>query len=386
MASLNKRRKMKGSLRTLEAKKLLLKHKRVICTAIEELNADALLLFCFLRIINCNGAFPVCFSDAWCKTLRSIEDPEEKNQQIALFSDLFEISLIQMLLEDSDKVDDTVISDGRLTAVKRLIDFMDEIDAVQKIVEDQEKLTDEPMKESEWAAILGNHVLKKLAVSREMVIDISYPERHIRCPCGCKNQITIGDCSFGNRSVWHGSVDILIGRVAVATTKETAEDDFDDEIYTSAFEDSRNQIVAEAIAFSFTLNKGLVPTIAISKETFKIFMYHPEHDLLFEGSELKFYVKQPLLPRKQKKLDTRSIFALWLAINYDFFCSGVSQDHKDFGYTADFKSHVKDSIKIYKESMNFGNCRHGKSSELPYKAVKGKWRRCHSSAAADASD
>ncbi|XP_053378409.1 uncharacterized protein LOC123529478 isoform X3 [Mercenaria mercenaria] len=318
MASLNKRRKMKGSLRTLEAKKLLLKHKRVICTAIEELNADALLLFCFLRIINCNGAFPVCFSDAWCKTLRSIEDPEEKNQQIALFSDLFEISLIQMLLEDSDKVDDTVISDGRLTAVKRLIDFMDEID--------------------------------------------------------------------GNRSVWHGSVDILIGRVAVATTKETAEDDFDDEIYTSAFEDSRNQIVAEAIAFSFTLNKGLVPTIAISKETFKIFMYHPEHDLLFEGSELKFYVKQPLLPRKQKKLDTRSIFALWLAINYDFFCSGVSQDHKDFGYTADFKSHVKDSIKIYKESMNFGNCRHGKSSELPYKAVKGKWRRCHSSAAADASD
>ncbi|XP_053378408.1 uncharacterized protein LOC123529478 isoform X2 [Mercenaria mercenaria] len=344
MASLNKRRKMKGSLRTLEAKKLLLKHKRVICTAIEELNADALLLFCFLRIINCNGAFPVCFSDAWCKTLRSIEDPEEKNQQIALFSDLFEISLIQMLLEDSDKVDDTVISDGRLTAVKRLIDFMDEIDAVQKIVEDQEKLTDEPMKESEWAAILGN------------------------------------------RSVWHGSVDILIGRVAVATTKETAEDDFDDEIYTSAFEDSRNQIVAEAIAFSFTLNKGLVPTIAISKETFKIFMYHPEHDLLFEGSELKFYVKQPLLPRKQKKLDTRSIFALWLAINYDFFCSGVSQDHKDFGYTADFKSHVKDSIKIYKESMNFGNCRHGKSSELPYKAVKGKWRRCHSSAAADASD
>lgn len=159
---------------------------------------------------------------------------------------------------------------------------------------------------------------------------------------------------------------------------ETTEDAADNEAYPieNTLELSRHQLIAKTIAYSFTLNKGLVPTIAVSKGTLKIFMYHPEYDLLYEGSELSLFLDKPPLPHIPTRFDTRTIIALWLALNYDWFCSGVNMDHIEFGYCADFKSHVKDTLEIYKKSMNFSKSRQGTASELPYKAVKGQWQRC----------
>lgn len=180
----------------------------------------------------------------------------------------------------------------------------------------------------------------------------------------------------GNHRVWHGSADILIGRVAVVAPTQLADDNTENKTYSSTLEPSRNQIIATAIAFAFTLNRGLVPTIAFSNETFKIFMYDPEHDLLFEGSELNLFIDKPPLQRSLLQFDTRTIFALWLVVNYDLFCSGVSRDHIEFGYFANFRSHVKESLEIYKHDMTFGRFRPGKAVELPYKAVKDSWERC----------
>ena len=66
-------------------------------------------------------------------------------------------------------------------------------------------MENESLKEEQWAAIVGTHVLRKLAVSSEMKIDLDYSNLYqdLECPCGCKTAITVGDNSMGNKFLYN---------------------------------------------------------------------------------------------------------------------------------------------------------------------------------------
>lgn len=65
------------------------------------------------------------------------------------------------------------------------------------------------MSESTWAAVLGTHVLRKLAVSDEMMVDIGYAGKKAECPCGCQTPIVFGDTSIGKLTWIISSPDCL---------------------------------------------------------------------------------------------------------------------------------------------------------------------------------
>ena len=63
----------------------------------------------------------------------------------------------------------------------------------------KEELQDASLTEEKWAAILGTHVLRKLAVTNQMNIDSdqSNLQDFMQCPCGCETPVKIGDNSMG---------------------------------------------------------------------------------------------------------------------------------------------------------------------------------------------
>ena len=181
-------------------------------------------------------------------------------------------------------------------------------------------------------------------------------------------------CLFiGHKDVWHGSLDIILGPVAVivqSTDDSHEESSTAFELKTGELEESRNQIIAESIVFSFIQRTGLIPTVGISTKEFKVFMYDPHYDLLYESSELSLF-------DGRGDLKCTSVFALWLVINHAEFCTGVKSCHETLGYIADFQSLVqKPVLSIYETELHRGGCKHVKSSVWKYSAfdVSGKYK------------
>lgn len=75
----------------------------------------------------------------------------------------------------------------------------------------------------------------------------------------------------GHKDVWHGSIDIVLGRVAVISTATPSGDSDSCCEESGELEESRNQLVAETITFSYFQRTGLVPTIGASKKAKKCF-------------------------------------------------------------------------------------------------------------------
>lgn len=174
---------------------------------------------------------------------------------------------------------------------------------------------------------------------------------------------------IGHKDVWHGSLDIIIGTVAchITTPSYDISDIFNEknssecEIRSGELEESREQIVAEAITFSYLVGTGLVPTIAASTKDIKVFAYDPYYDLLYESSEI------PLLDSRGNFIDT-AVLALWFVLNHSEFCSGVKKSHEELGFEARFKSIVQEQdIFTYEKCLQRGDCNSFKSTASVYK-------------------
>ncbi|XP_060561174.1 uncharacterized protein LOC132720944 [Ruditapes philippinarum] len=184
------------------------------------------------------------------------------------------------------------------------------------------------------------------------------------CPCGCKIPVVMGDTSIGHESVWHGSVDILLGtNVVVCNAPEDYEQFMEErnpgfEIKKHNIETMYSQIVAQTIVSSFVKNIGVVPTIIISKDIVKIFMYDPDNDLLYESTQMKLFRE-----RGRPVLNTHSVLALWFAINYCHFCTGTKPSHIAFGYKADFNACLDQAaLNTYKNKLHYSNCKFGENT------------------------
>jgi hypothetical protein len=70
-----------------------------------------------------------------------------------------------------------------------------------------------------------------------------------------------------------------------------------------------SQIIAQTMVSSLMKNIVVVPTIVISKDIVKIFMYDPGNDLLYESTQMKLFRE-----RGRPVLNTHSVLALCLPL------------------------------------------------------------------------
>ena len=145
---------------------------------------------------------------------------------------------------------------------------------------------------------------------------------------------------------------------------------------SSNYESFFEQMVSETIVFSF-LQKNLqpkgssnymIPTIGITREDVYIFMYDHKHDILLESTELKLRTRH----FGQSVLSLSTVLAVWLAINYKYFCSGTTDEMKAQSYTADFKECIAPAVyKVYQNEIKH-HC--GSRTESN---IKGFWASDH---------
>ncbi|XP_053375464.1 uncharacterized protein LOC123535189 [Mercenaria mercenaria] len=333
------------------------KHKDTLCIALKELETWNLFGFCFVRLEQCNAAFSCCFTQAWCATLRHVEDEDvdEKNKKLVYFGSVLDVDVLKNFLNNQSK-----ISKEQAKALEKLADSLDNIQEINKVL--KEELENSDQSEVRWAVVCASHLLTSLAITNQMTVsDTGSPARFHQCPCasGCKKPIRVGDTSIGHKDVWHGSVDILLGPVAIVTSPEQelfAEGISTFELKMGNLEVGRHQLIAETIVFSHAQNSlgyklGLVPTIALSKDRVKVFMYDPNKDLLYESVELPLF--------DDRNLSVSTVVALWLAINYIHFEAHVPASHTEFGYTANFRKALHDDKKmeIYRNKIRIGGCK-----------------------------
>ncbi|KAK3093719.1 hypothetical protein FSP39_019226, partial [Pinctada imbricata] len=164
----------------------------------------------------------------------------------------------------------------------------------------------------------------------------------------------------GNPKVWHGSVDVIIRREIVI---ENLKGDDDDEMNSHSL--TRNgQLVAQTIVFSFLQKKRhpewnnfLIPCIGIGDEDLLIMFYDSEHDILLESSLVPLYSKL-----NKKKYSVEAIVVTWLAVNYNFLCTGLTNEMH--AYKADFFAQAKSTLNVYENELTIQGVEPAYSEEI----------------------
>jgi hypothetical protein len=156
----------------------------------------------------------------------------------------------------------------------------------------------------------------------------------------------------------------MLGPLAVSGAKSKVEDKvLEDsntvcELDTSGkLEEAKHQLISETITFAFTM-QSVVPLLGISKENFRVYMYDPDEDLLYESTTIPLFV----FPVEGRQLHITSIIALWMIVNFDHFFTGVKCNQIEFGYKADLNKFLDEyHCDIYKHHLRIGGLRHVKS-------------------------
>ncbi|XP_053402706.1 uncharacterized protein LOC128558006 [Mercenaria mercenaria] len=194
------------------------------------------------------------------------------------------------------------------------------------------------------------------------------------------NYLPDQDDMQSNPNYWHGSVDILMGRVTAITVKGEHSNQGDDGDDSEDYNDSiiemnisvqeefltrpeEFQVIAEAIVFSLIQkrqNEGsrysFVPTVAIKNENVYLYMYDGKYDILLKTAAYPLFSSTVPPP----KLDTTTILALWFAINYKLFCTGITKEIKQQNSRANFLSSLnKEARNVYEKRLEFGRCHIG---------------------------
>ena len=120
----------------------------------------------------------------------------------------------------------------------------------------------------------------------------------------------------------------------------------------------QSHLISGTIVFAFlqrklnrNLRSSLIPAIGISYKTLLFQFYDPIYDILID-SELF-----DLIDENDQFLGIETVLAIWLTMNYELFCTGVTQKMLEADFKADFNSLVPPEIlNIYKNELTFGGC------------------------------
>lgn len=143
----------------------------------------------------------------------------------------------------------------------------------------------------------------------------------------------------GHKDVWHGSLDILLGPVAVDAAKSNIREESADnnnsesDVKSVKLEDAQTQLISESITFAFTM-QSIVPLVGISKKKFGVYMYEPNEDLLFELATMPLFISR----MAGEQLNITSLIALWMIVNFNEFFTGLKAHHIEFGYKTNLKT------------------------------------------------
>ncbi|XP_033744300.1 uncharacterized protein LOC117330184 [Pecten maximus] len=252
---------------------------------------------------------------------------------------------------------------------------------------------------------LGQHLFSQLIPGKVYAVDKLAKHVPNKCSCGCKAEISGGNTSVGASGTWHGRVDILLNEtIAVAVlSRERDEEDENDENDHDSDEDEppikqmkedecdvcmeektdaillehkvMNKILALAITNGFAqvnMHKGtlldyMIPTFGATSEHVTICLYDPENDILFHiKEELELW-----FGGTPEKLHVRTIFIIWLFLNFTAFTRRKLLDFIDLDKTG-FHDQLKGYLNDYQNAKTQGQTIEPGSSAKVWKDIPGK--------------
>ncbi|XP_062586345.1 uncharacterized protein LOC134247966 [Saccostrea cucullata] len=234
------------------------------------------------------------------------------------------------------------------------------LERLLKFLKDDKKVNMDIENEDDMTSMLANHLFAKIATCSDYTIDqhCKSKRRGNKCACGNVNCVVTGDygdTSIGNPNVWHGNVDIIIKSDIIIQNLEDEQDKSSKnspaEVKSKSNPLSMNpQLVAETIVFSFLqkkrhpeLSNFLIPSIGISDNAMVLMFYDSEHDVLLESTPVPLYVES------ETRFSVEAIFLAWLAVNYQFLCTGLTEDMLQ--YKAGFFAQAETKINVYKNEL-----------------------------------
>ncbi|XP_033725964.1 uncharacterized protein LOC117315720 [Pecten maximus] len=311
-----------------------------------------------LKIQLCDAKFSTTFSNACLHAVRQT-DLDDEDRVAYTFGSVFDrgCGVLKSFLDDPHgRIPQRK---GEHIALCKLLTMLENTKDVNKALTIDHG---QQISRTEWTIRLAHHFLSPLAVNPTFLIDSHSCDQRDRCPC-CNEKIagSFDDTSIGSKDGWHGYLDIVFGVERFAAVKIAVEEpDSPGGENRSAVEvkaqdglkSCRNQILAETVVFSFLQKKYhseydnyLIPTIGISRQYVVFYFYDCVNDMLMETPPIRLL--------KNNKLIKSTILAVWLVLNYKYFCSGITKGMRDRNFTADFFKHVGDCIQIYRNDVDF---------------------------------
>lgn len=316
-----------------------------------------------LMVINSNAAdetSPIgySFSKAYCSI--------GKYDSQYVFSSLFK-SGIDILL---DYVEQRKLpsNNEKKTVLDTLLHFIFNLtnatDAQESPFEELNQLS-----ESDLIIVLANHLFGKLSTSSHFVIDKHCKGRLLNttsCPCtkqSCKMTGMFGDTSIGNKTVWHGNVDIIVNDEVIAEVTEDicispgGKSPVDVKLKTSSL--SRNtQIIAQTIVFSFLKKKRhpersnfLTPCIGVTGSDLVIYFYDSEHDILLESNAIPLFTPDSVTGG----INLTAVVVTWLVVNHKYLCDGLNHVDDLKTKKSGFFDQVQTKLNVYENELQNGD-------------------------------
>ncbi|XP_069102358.1 uncharacterized protein [Argopecten irradians] len=306
---------------------------------------------CPLTILNSNAVDGAAFSRAYCR----VGDYGEQYPFVCLFRKGLDI-LMNYLDEQETPSDpqENLVLDSLLHFLIQMTDADNHIPAE----------TLEELEDVDVAIFLANHLFAHLATSSHFLINDHHCKGdRIKCPCfkaQCQLKGQYSDTSIGNRSLWHGHLDIIVNNEIIV--KFSGETDSDDlrwkpfKVKQKSHLTRNAEIMAETIVFSFLQKKNhpeddhfLYPCIGIKGDEMVVYFYDAEHDVMIESTPVPLHVKSRT---SMGHINLTAVVVSWLVINHKYLCSGlpdVLQTKK-----AHFFDTVESKLSAYQNELQFG--------------------------------
>lgn len=236
---------------------------------------------------------------------------------------------------------------------------------------------DENSRETHITVALSEHLLKPLSPGQFSILDSTMNGKD-KCQCGCMTEDLnkYGNTSIGNKDVWHGTLDIILGLPEKGSSTEDIERDMVDinihegtediasgetapkktslkkesqlvssskqnsgkltvelsiaEVKIEYTESRLMQALAQIIVFSCQQKKNhpaffsnlMVPNIIITPNRFQVIMYDVQKDLLICSRSIELF-------DSKNNLECKAIVVIWMVLHYRLFCTGFNDVDKD---------------------------------------------------------
>lgn len=320
--------------------------------------------FAILKITSCNGMDNVSFSNS-----KISFDPLTEGKDASY------VTLEQMFGHGTSVLED--VRDGKGIEETSEYDALVHLSEYYKSKETNASLLkkvfgDENSRETHITVALSEHLLKPLSPGQFSILDSTMNGKD-KCQCGCMTEDLnkYGNTFIGNNSVWHGTLDIILGfpekdieqymddmkinegigdiasggTTPTKTSSKKAKQQVSDskqnsgklsdkqsiaEVKIEYTESRLMQALAQIIVFSCQQKKNhpaifsnlMVPNIIITPKRFQVIMYDVRKDLLICSRSIELF-------DSENNLECKAIVVIWMVLHYRLFCTGFNDVDKD---------------------------------------------------------